>query len=988
MKKIFALIYLSVCCTFIYAQDIEKQIGDSLTRIANAYSYIGKVSGVKLETEASTKTLIVKAPEKLSYIPFRQENVARMYAAIKSIVGAKYATYTIKCVTNDQPIENLIPNFFRNKINYDSLRVFQNNAATTPLITSLSRPYSISQGLQNKHLALWHSHGWYYNQQLARWEWQRTRLFQTVEDIYTLSYTLPFLAPMLENAGATVLMPRERDFNKNEVIVDEEDDDKNSHFETHRRWRKSDNGTGFANLKKTYLFGENPFHSGTYREIKTTTDSDRTAMAEWTPDIPEAGRYAVYISYATVANSTSDARYTVFHKGGETSFSINQTMGGGTWIYLGTFCFDAGRSESQRVVLSNFSAEKGKTLVADAVKFGGGMGNIARNPNPATYPNSPFVPETSGRPRWVEGARYWLQWAGVPDSVYSRTANTNDYTDDFTSRGFWVNWLAGGSSVIPSKAGLNIPIDLAVGLHTDAGSRMNDSIIGTLGIFSVPNTEKSLVYQNGTSRWAARDLADIVQTQIVADIRQTYAPKWTMRNLWNKSYSESREPEVPALLLELLAHQNFADMRYGLDPRFQFTVSRAIYKGILRYLAANDGTDYVVQPLPVKNISCQFINNNTLQIDWTPVFDALEPTAAPEKYIVYTRIDEGGFDNGTVVDANHATVSNIEEGKIYSFKVAAVNAGGEGFPSEVVAACRAPQSKGEVLIVNGFDRLAAPASFVQDSLRAGFATTADAGVPYLYGLNFTGNQYDFDRKSDFISNDVPGFGASHANHEAQIVAGNSFDYAFIHGKAAREAGFSFVSCAKGAVTESIELANYKIVDLILGKQRKTFIGNQKAAPEFELVPLFLQNAITTFAQNGGKLLVSGAYIGSDLVKSSTNAADKSFLENTLKCKFIRSEAALGGKVNMVQSPIQAFAPRELHYHNLPNEKMYFVESPDALAPVAKGYTIARYAENGLSAAVAYTDSTSKICVFAFPLETIEDEQQRNTIIGEALLFLQ
>ena len=50
------------------------------------------------------------------------------------------------------------------------------------------------------------------------------------------------------------------------------------------------------------------------------------------------------------------------------------------------------------------------------------------------------------------------------------------------------------------------------------------------------------------------------------------------------------------MLLELLSHQNFADMRYGLDPSFRFDVSRAVYKGVLRYLASQYATDYVVQP--------------------------------------------------------------------------------------------------------------------------------------------------------------------------------------------------------------------------------------------------------------------------------------------------------------------------------------------------------------------------------------------------------
>ena len=41
-----------------------------------------------------------------------------------------------------------------------------------------------------------------------------------MEDIYTQSYVLPFLIPMLENAGAYVMTPRERDTQIHEVISD------------------------------------------------------------------------------------------------------------------------------------------------------------------------------------------------------------------------------------------------------------------------------------------------------------------------------------------------------------------------------------------------------------------------------------------------------------------------------------------------------------------------------------------------------------------------------------------------------------------------------------------------------------------------------------------------------------------------------------------------------------------------------------------------
>lgn len=46
------------------------------------------------------------------------------------------------------------------------------------------------------------------------------RLFCTTEDQFTQSFILPYLLPMLENAGANVFTPRERDTQKQEVIVD------------------------------------------------------------------------------------------------------------------------------------------------------------------------------------------------------------------------------------------------------------------------------------------------------------------------------------------------------------------------------------------------------------------------------------------------------------------------------------------------------------------------------------------------------------------------------------------------------------------------------------------------------------------------------------------------------------------------------------------------------------------------------------------------
>ena len=43
-------------------------------------------------------------------------------------------------------------------------------------------------------------------------------------------------------------------------------------------------------------------------------------------------------------------------------------------------------------------------------------------------------------------------------------------------------------------------------------------------------------------------------------------------------------------------------------------------------------------------------SENEVELTWQPVADALEPTAVAEKYIVYTRIGDGDFDNGVLVD--------------------------------------------------------------------------------------------------------------------------------------------------------------------------------------------------------------------------------------------------------------------------------------------------------------------------------------------------
>lgn len=213
----------------------------------------------------------------------------------------------------------------------------------------------------------------------------------------------------------------------------------------------------------------------------------------------------------------------------------------------------------------------------------------------------------------------------------------------------------GGSERLPDEEGLNIPVDMALAFHSDAGVRRNDETIGTLGIYFTQ--ENGGRFEGGASRYLSRDLTDLVMSQIVGDIRATYEPEWRRRGLWNRSYYEARVPAAPTMLLELLSHQNFADMRYGSDPRFKFLVSRAIYKAILRHVSFQYGRPCVVQPLPVEGFSAVFAErDDEVRLQWHGVEDPLEASASPTGYVLYTRIGDGDFDNGVPVDGTSTVV--------------------------------------------------------------------------------------------------------------------------------------------------------------------------------------------------------------------------------------------------------------------------------------------------------------------------------------------
>ena len=965
MRKLYlSILLLSAGVTSLFSQEIEQAVRERLQTFFQAYApadvNIGTCRLDSVRVDFRRKTISIYADDKFSYQPFRPETVEKTYRDIKKILPGPVTYFDITVFTGGRSIGDLIPNAYRNG-KKDKSRLFTDiHYKGASWVTRASRPFEITRGLEGRHIALWQSHGRYYINSKDKWGWQRPRLFCTSEDQFTQSFILPYLIPMLENAGANVFTPRERDTQKREIIVDN-DGNRNGTNSLYlevksrkARWEKT-SLPGFTQRKRIYAEGENPFLDGTARFAQTEKKKNK-AFAEWVPDIPETGEYAVYVSYQSLPNSVSDAKYLVFHNGGVTEFKVNQRIGGGTWVYLGTFTFDKGSNDYGMVVLSNESREKG-VVCADAVRFGGGMGNIARGG------------KTSGLPRYLEGARYSAQWAGMPYPVYAGYKGKDDLSDDINVRSRTINYLSGGSVFNPGEQGLGVPFEMSMALHSDAGFKTDDRIVGTLGIYTTDFNNGELAA--GTDRYASRDLADLFLTRLRQDICSTFNTDWTRRSMWNRNYSETRLPATPSTIIELLSHQNFADMQLGHDPNFKFTVGRAIYKGILQFITSQHDKEYIVQPLPVSNFAIQFgKKKNTLELSWKGEDDPQEPTARPREYIIYTRIGYGGFDNGTLVSKTSHTVK-IEPGLVYSFKVTAVNRGGESFPSEILSAYKAKREQEKVLIINGFDRISGPA-VVNTSDKAGFDLMQDPGVPYISNISFCGAQTGFDR-TQAGKEGKGSLGHSGNELEGMKIAGNTFDYPFIHGKAIQAAGkYSFVSCSDEAVENGlVTLEDYPVVDYILGLEKE----DPASKAYYKTFSSAMQRIMTSYCQAGGNLFVSGAYVGSDM---SGTQGNREFTEKILKYGY------QGSLTDKSSNQIKGLG-RTITIPRLPNESSYAVPAADCIVPVDTAFPVFTYAPGNQSAGIAYKGNY-RTFVLGFPFESIQSEADRATIMAGILGF--
>lgn len=909
-----------------------------------------------LAVDERTQIVTVTTDEHFAQQDFTDKQVGQIYKNVKKALPKPYNKYEVLIVTNGMQLEDYVPN---HKTSGSQQALWgKTNYGGCPWVDNASRPIRITHGLYDRHISLWASHGRYYDNKKGLWKWQRPNLFATTEDLFTQTIVVPFLIPMLENAGAVVFTPRERDWQTDEYIVDN-DGGLNAQPNQYKEYAEDGRWTttaqrGFKAHSGHYTDNENPFVAGTARMLKATKKGDK-AFVKYQPCFANGGRYAVYVSYQTLPNSIDDAHYTVFHKGQATEFRVNQQMGGSTWVYLGTFDFDKGESLDNCVMLTNQSHMKG-VVTADAVRFGGGMGNIERGGTVSRYP------------RALEGARYYAQWAGAPYAAYGGRGGEDDYSDDINVRSKMTNWLAGGSVYVPTADGQQVPIELSLAVHSDAGYAPDGKgLIGSLAICTTDFNDGRL--SAGITRQASKMFAEQLLSGVTRDLTAAYR-QWNRRYLWDRNYSETRLPEVPSAIIETLSHQNFPDMVLGQDPNFKFTLARSLYKTIARYVSSMHGQTAVIAPLAPHNVAVETTGKNEVHLSWSAQNDEQEPSATPSYYIVYKAIGNSGFDNGTKVNGT-ATTMNVEAGVPYHFRVTAANRGGESFASETVSAFVCPGARKTVLVVNGFHRLSAPA-VVDNGRQQGFDLDSDPGVAYGLTAGWNGRQQCFDVSR--MGHEGPG-GLGYGGDElaGHFVAGNDFNYTIAHTEAIASAKqYNVVSCSSEAVeTGKIRLENFQAVDIILGLEKH----DNQAVKYYKTFPVALQHKITAYTQGGGRLLVSGAYIGEDM-----NAEDDAaWLSHYLK-------ASYGGAVKSDSLTGATGLGQQFDFYRTLNADHYAATRVNVLRPEGSAICAMQYS-SGQSAAVAYAGTDYKAFVMGFPFECITDRPTRNRLMQGILHYI-
>jgi spore germination protein YaaH len=728
---------------------------------------------------------------------------------------------------------------------------------------------------------------------------------------------LNFFAEEAWRMGATVVPMRPLGHQTNEVVLDNED----AGVSYAGNWTK----TGNTN----YYFGRKGAVAYRYANANPT---GVTATAVYRPTLPAAGEYPVY-TWVRHGSDRVNQHYRIHHAGGTASVRVHHGRVGSGWVWLGNYFFAAGTNGCVEIL--NDAPEETSTanvVVADAIRFGNGMGDIARG-------NA----GVSGYERELEASRYWIQ-RQVLDSVgYSSSLyDLSGYYDQSDNVG------------APSRMAVNMVRTngwarwrrVYIGFHSNASK---GATRGTWGLYDT----RTLQNHPSTYGLYQTNFASIVakrcQTDLSVAAAEGIVPSWTTSSrIYGSNYGEiyggSIYLAMDAIINEVAFHDNAYDAAVMKTLAGREWLARASARGTAEFLSKQYSAfpNALVfppdAPVGVKAVA----DGTTVTVGWRMPEANAASGGAPDGFTVYASTDGTAFGRPVSVPGGNATsvaFEGLDAGQTLFFRVAATNAGGESAAS-AVAGARTPDNGGKAatLVVSAFTR-------------------ADAALsPKRYLTHYC---------------------ASSGGGDTTLVrrrAINDRSYVKEHGLALAANGEAFDSCEADAVTMAF-LTGYRNVVWCLGEEStddETFSAEEQAM-------------VSAFLAGGGNLFASGAEIAWDL-GAKGSATDAAFLAG-LGAAYAADSGGTG-TVTGAAGGIFAGTALSFNYTNL-LDTTYAAGYPDVLAATNGAKVAAVYgssASGSSAAAVSYANATYRTVVMGFPFELIGSESARARAMGQVLDF--
>ncbi|MBR3857310.1 MAG: hypothetical protein IKM68_04930, partial [Bacteroidaceae bacterium] len=246
------------------------------------------------------------------------------------------------------------------------------------------------------------------------------------------------------------------------------------------------------------------------------------------------------------------------------------------------------------------------------------------------------------------------------------------------------------------------------------------------------------------------------------------------------------------------------------------------------------------------------------------------------------------------------------------------------------------------------------------------------GVIDVKSPGFCGPQISFD-KANYGKETDNGFGVSSDDFEGLFLMGNTHDYSVRY---AADILAKHPDCNISSTTPNqlpyLDLRRYRVASFILGAQKDDgySLTRRKAFTDEML------SAISQLTLQNTSILVSGAFIGSDM----HNAKQDAFVAEKLKYRFASSTPT--DSICTVQG-----LNNTANIFCNPSEVNYWVRSTDVIEGVNGAFSTMVYTAGNHSAAVAYPGPGYRVLAFGFPLECIKETDSRQNIIGIAIDFL-